>query len=533
MSITTAQDDATSARVSRPGISLTLICTAMFMLMLDLTIVAVALPDIQRDLGSNLSDLQWVVDAYTLPLAALLLTAATMGDRIGRRTMFSSGMAVFTLGSLMCALSVDPMMLNLMRGLQGIGAAMLFATTMPILGHAYPDLASRAKAVGIFGAVLASATAVGPLLGGAIVDHLGWKWIFAINVPIGIAAFVAARRYLPQSKAAVPRAADWIGTALLTVALAALVFGLIRGQSAGWSSAQILGAFAVSVLALIGFVIRAAVVDEPMVDLELFRRPGFVGIGLSGFVIAGTIVAATNYVGLYFVNSLGFSPFGAGLRFLPLSLAAFVAAPVTAQLGRQVPPVVTLPASLVTVAVGLLWASRIDAHSGWLALAPGLALAGVGLGASSAVMSAAALASVEPDRAGMATGVVNTLRQVGTAAGVAALGAVFTSNVRSRVTADLGVAQLPRQTVATISGAVESGAGKLVAAHAPAADRSMLANVAVDATAHGIHSILLIGGVVSTGSIVVVAGLLLLARRRGEGAAEKTHADQRVVAEIG
>ncbi|MBB2893513.1 MFS transporter [Flexivirga oryzae] len=499
----------------RPGVALALICVAMFMLMLDMTIVAVALPDIQADLHADLGDLQWVVDAYTLPLAALLLTAATLGDRFGRRRLFSTGMAVFTLGSLACALAVNPLMLNTMRALQGIGAAMLFGTAMPILGHAYPDLKARAKAIGAFGATLAGATAVGPLLGGLIVDNAGWQWIFAINVPIGALAFVGARLGLPESKAEKPRRVDLGGTILLTVSLAALVFGLIRGQSQGWGSAVIVTSFVVAAAALAAFLVRSARAAEPMVDLELFRRPAYVGIGLTGFVIAGTLVAATNYVGLYFVNTLGYTPFEAGLRFLPLTVTSFVAAPVFAQLSHRIPNVVTIAGSLLIVTVGLVWASRVDASSDWTALAPGFVLAGIGLGASSAVLSGAALASVEPDRAGMATGVVNTLRQVGTAAGVAALGAVFAGRTGSRMASDVAPAHLPGAQLQQLQDAIASGAGRLVVGHAPQQFRAQLTHAAVDSTAYGIHVVLLISAVLAGVATAVVALLLARGRRAG------------------
>lgn len=497
----------------RPGLALALVCVAMFMLMLDMTIVAVALPDIQADLHADLGDLQWVVDAYTLPLAALLLTAATLGDRFGRRRLFSAGMAIFTLGSLACALAVNPLMLNAMRAVQGVGAAMLFGTAMPILGHAYPDVRARAKAIGAFGATLAGATAVGPLLGGLIVDNAGWQWIFAINVPIGALAFLAARVGLPESRAEKARRVDVAGTALLTISLAALVFGLIRGQSEGWGSGIIVGSFALAAVALVVFLVRAAHADEPMVDLELFRRPGFVGIGVAGFVIAGTIVAATNYVGLYFVNTLGYTPFEAGLRFLPLTVTSFIAAPVVARIGHRVPTVVTIGGSLLLVTIGLVWASRVDASSDWTALAPGFVLAGIGLGASSAVLSSAALASVEPDRAGMATGVVNTLRQVGTAAGVAGLGAVFAARTGSRMTSDVAPAHLPAGQLGQLKEAIASGAGRLVSGHAPVKVRDQLTHAAVDSTAYGIHVILLIGAVIAGVATIVVAALLARAHR--------------------
>ena len=236
------------------------------------------------------------------------------------------------------------------------------------------------------------------------------------------------------------------------------------------------------------------------------------GIGLTGFVIAGTLVAATNYIGLYFVNTLGYSPFEAGLRFLPLTVTSFVAAPVFAQLSRRIPNAVTITGSLVVVTIGLLWASRVDASSDWTALAPGFVLAGIGLGASSAVLSGAALASVEPDRAGMATGVVNTLRQVGTAAGVAALGAVFAGRTGSRLAGDVAPAHLPAGRLHQLQDAVASGAGRLVADHAPTHVRAQLAHAAVDSTAYGIHVVLLISAVLAGISTLVVAALLT--RRR-------------------
>ncbi|WP_446666462.1 MFS transporter [Flexivirga sp. B27] len=509
----TPPHSGTPAAPKRPGVALALICVAMFMLMLDMTIVAVALPDIQADLHADLGDLQWVVDAYTLPLAALLLTAATLGDRFGRRRLFSAGMAIFTIGSLACALAVNPLMLNGMRALQGIGAAMLFGTAMPIMGHAYPDLKARAKAIGAFGGTLAGATAVGPLLGGLIVDNAGWQWIFAINVPIGVLAFIGARVGLAESKAETPRSVDVAGTALLTISLAALVFGLIRGQSEGWGSGLIVGAFVVAALALAAFLVRSARAEQPMVDLELFRRPGFVAIGVTGFIVAGTLVAATNYVGLYFVNTLGYTPFEAGLRFLPLTVTSFVAAPVFAQLNHRIPILFTITGSMLAVTVGLWWASRIDATSDWTALAPGFVLAGIGLGASSAILSNAALASVEPDRAGMATGVVNTLRQVGTAAGVAALGALFAARTGSRIASDVAPAHLPEAKLGVLQDAIASGAGRLVAGEAPPQLRGQLTHAAVDSTAYGIHTILLVAAVISAVATAVVAALLARAHR--------------------
>ncbi|MDN5854820.1 MAG: MFS transporter, partial [Actinomycetia bacterium] len=222
---------STTAPTTRPrtrrGWTLALVCTAIFMLLLDVTVVAVALGDMQQSLDASLADLQWVVDAYALSLACFLLTSATVGDRIGRRRVFLAGMAVFTIGSLACALAGDALVLDLTRAVQGIGGAMLFGTAIPIIGDAFREPKARAAAIGIFGATLGGATAVGPLIGGLLVDTAGWRWIFLVNVPVGVIALAAGLRVLPESRADNPRRADWPGTILLTVALLTALLGVI------------------------------------------------------------------------------------------------------------------------------------------------------------------------------------------------------------------------------------------------------------------------------------------------------------------
>jgi MFS family permease len=236
------------ARVQRW--TLLIVCTAIFMLLLDVTIVSVALADIQRDLDASLADLQWVVDAYTLPLAGLLLTAATLGDRVGRRRVFAAGLALFTAASLACATATSAGMLDGVRAAQGIGGALLFGTALPIIGAAFPRPAERARAIGLFGATLAAATAVGPLVGGVLVDGPGWRWIFLVNVPIGGLALIAARR-LAETSSPTARRADWVGTALLTGGLLALLLGLIRGNDDGWGSGVVVTLFAAAAALLV------------------------------------------------------------------------------------------------------------------------------------------------------------------------------------------------------------------------------------------------------------------------------------------
>ena len=493
-----------------PRWTLLVVCIATFMLLLDVTIVSVALSSIQADFHADLGSLQWVVDAYTLPLAGLLLTAATLGDRIGRRRMYLVGMALFITGSLACAVAWSPLVLDLTRAVQGAGGALLFGVALPLIAAAFPEARARAGAIGVFGATLAAATAVGPLVGGALVDGPGWRWIFLINVPIGTVALIAGFLRLGESRAVRAQAADWPGTALLTGGLLALLLGLIRGNDDGWTSGRVLTLFGAALVLLVGFVVREATAAQPMLDLRLFTKPAFVGVSLAAFAMSATLIASTSYLALYLVNTLGYRPFDTGLRFLPLTVAAFVAAPIVARLAERVPPRLTVGGSLALAAIGMALAAHLTGDSHWTVLLAGFIMAGLGLGAASAATSQAALSAVEPARAGMATGAVNTMRQIGVAAGVAVLGAIFQHQSTAEMTRQLAGAGLPRGQVAALADAVGSGAGVRVAAVAPEPARAALAAAARAATAAGINEIL-VGGALFAGVAAIVA--LLLVRR--------------------
>ena len=505
----TATAPTTSEHVpTRRGWTLTIVCTAVFMLLLDVTVVAVALGDMQQSLDASLSDLQWVVDAYALSLACLLLTAATIADRIGRRRVFLAGMAAFTVGSLACALSTNALMLDLTRALQGVGGAMLFGTAVPIIGDAFREPKARATAIGIFGATLGGATAVGPLIGGLLVDSAGWRWIFLVNVPVGVVALVAAARILPESRAERPRRADWPGTALLTIALLALLLGLIRGEHDGWTSPLIVSLLLGSAIACVAFLVREARTPEPMLDLSLFRSRSFTGVSLAALVMCATLIAATSYLGLYVVNTLGYAPFDAGVRFLPFTVASFLAAPFVARLVDRISPVWTVAGTLGLVAIGMLWMSQIDGDSSWTAFIPGFIIGGAGIGAGSACLSQAALAAVEPARAGMATGVVSTMRQVGNAAGVAALGVLFHGSGADATTQALEGSEMPADSAHELADAVGSGAGITVLDQVPAAYRTTVESVVHEASATAMGDVLWWGGLITAVATVVVAGLM-------------------------
>jgi EmrB/QacA subfamily drug resistance transporter len=488
---------------SRQRWTLILVCTAAFMLLLDITVVSVALPSIQRELHASLADLQWVSAAYALVLAVLLLPAATLGDRLGRRRLFLIGLVIFTAGSLACALAPTALALELFRALQGVGGAVLFATATPLLRAEFSGPA-LARALGAFGATLGGATAIGPLAGGVLTDTLGWRFIFFINLPIGAAAFAIGVARLRESRDPSGGRADWVGMPLITGSLTALMFALIRGNALGWANPVIVALFAVAAVALVGFVLYELRAAEPMADLRLFRRRSFAATGFVAFAISATVIGMIAYLSLYVQNTLGYSPVQAGLRFLPLSLASFAVALLTGRLIGKVPMRALLGGAMLSAAAGLASMAHLNATSTWLVLLPGFILAGIGLGITSTGLASAALSAVEPAHAGMAAGLVNTLRQVGTATGVAVLGAFYASRISTATLRALAGLPAPPGTVHRLAAAVASGAGTRVAAAVPPTARAAVSHAAHAGTASGLNGVLL--GAAVFAAIGAIAG---------------------------
>jgi EmrB/QacA subfamily drug resistance transporter len=407
------------------------VCVATFMLLLDITIVNVALPDIQRELRASFSDLQWVIDAYALTLAALLLTSGSVADLMGRRRVFVIGLAVFTVASLLCGLAGSPLFLNLARGLQGVGGAMMFATSLALIAAAFQG-PERGTAIGAWGATIGAAVAVGPLVGGVLVDAIGWEAIFFVNLPIGVAAIFLTLAMVDESRNPAEGSIDWAGTVTFSGALFGLVFGLIRGNVEGWGSPLILTMLIGFVVLLIAFVVIEQRVEHPMLDLSLFRKPSFDGASIAAFVLSAAMFAMFLYLTLYIQNILGYSPLESGVRFLPITLISFVVAPISGKLAEALGVRWFLGGGLALVGVGLLLMRGLQPGDDWTALLAGMIVCGVGIGATNPALATAAIGVVPPQRAGMASGINSTFRQVGIATGIAAYGALFTHLVADK-----------------------------------------------------------------------------------------------------
>jgi EmrB/QacA subfamily drug resistance transporter len=482
--------------------TLVAVCVATFMLLLDVTIVNVALPYIERDLHSSFADLQWVIDAYALTLAAFLLTAGSLADRMGRRRVFLMGLVVFTAASVLCGLATTPLMLTLSRALQGVGGAFMFATSLALLASAYQGH-DRGTALGVWGATTGAAVAVGPLVGGVLVQAIGWEAIFFVNLPIGIGALALTLARVEESRDPSQGRLDWPGTITFSLALFGLVFGLIRGNPEGWNGA-IIACLVGSAVLLIAFVVIELRSQYPMLDLRLFRNPTFDGASIAAFVLSASMFAMFLYLTLYIQNILGYTALESGLRFLPVTVLSFVVAPVSGKLAQRLGVRWFLSGGLLLVGVGLILMRGIQPGDGWTTLLGGFLVCGVGIGLVNPALATAAIGVVEPRRAGMASGINSTFRQVGIATGIAAWGALFQHKVASAFTAEAARVHLqgaPRATGNSVADFIAFGGpqrthnGALI--HA--------AEVAFDA---GLNHILAIAAVVAFTGAVLTAVLV-------------------------
>jgi EmrB/QacA subfamily drug resistance transporter len=404
--------------------ALSIVCVAIFMLLLDITVVNVALPNIQRELHTSFTDLQWVVDAYAIMLASVMLNAGSLGDLLGRKRVFVAGVALFTLASALCGAATSPLFLNLARGAQGIGGAAMFAVSLAIIAQEFHGT-ERGTAFGIWGATIGFAVAVGPLVGGTLTEWAGWRWIFFVNIPIGVGCVVAALRVLHESRDEEHGGFDLPGFATLTAGLFALVLALLRGTSWGWTSGRTIGLLVAAAVLLVAFVVVELTRRAPMFDVRLFRTPAFTGAQIVAFTLSGAFFSQFLYLAVYLQNVLHLSPIETGVRFLPLSLLAFLVAPVAGRMSAHMPPRFLFGAGMALVGVALLLMHGLSATSSWTTLLAGFVVGGIGVGLVSAPLASVAVSVVPPRQAGMAAGVNNTFRQVGIATGIAGLGAIL------------------------------------------------------------------------------------------------------------
>ncbi|MER5797382.1 MFS transporter [Streptomyces sp. S1A1-8] len=414
---------------------LTAVCLGTFMLLLDVTIAVVALPDMARALHASLSDLQWVIDGYALALAALLLGVGAAADILGRRRVHVAGVVLFAVASLLCGLASGPGMLVAARGLQGVGAAAMFATTLPLLGSVYQGR-QRSTALGVWGAVSGGAAAVGPVLGGLLTEGPGWRWIFFVNLPVSVASVWLTLRVVPESRGPRGMRIDWAGTVAFACFAGATTYGVVRAGADGWTSGAVTGSFGTAALALVAFVLVERRVAHPLLDLSLLRKPTFVGVMAGALAFNGVAFGVIPYLSIWMQTVLGMSPVRGGLTLLPLTGATMVVAILAGKLLHGVPVRLTIGGGLLLVGSGAFCQAVLDAGTSWTVLVPGLVLVGVGTGLVSPAIAGAALAAVPPERAGMAGGAVNTVRQLGYALGVAVFGTVLTSRMQDTLSHD-------------------------------------------------------------------------------------------------
>src|SRR4051794_2342009 len=469
---------------------------AVFMLLLDITVVNTALPSIQEDLDASFTDIQWVVDAYALALAAVVLTAGSLGDRLGRRKVFVWGLVIFTVASALCGLAGSPTVLNLSRGLQGIGGAAMFGVSSALIAQEFPSGKERGTAVGLYGATIGISVAIGPLVGGALTDTLGWQSVFFLNLPIGAAAIVATLLHVKESRDPNATRLDWAGLVTFSASLFMLVLALLRGNQEGWGSAKIVGLLVGAGVLMAVFVAIESRTSEPMLPLGLFKIRSFTGVQLAAFAISGSQFALFLYITLYLQNILGHTPFEAGVRYLPLTVAAFIVAPIAGAMLAKVQARVLLCLGLLACGLGLILLSGVNEGSTWTALLAGFLVGGAGIGMVNPVIADVALSTVPDEQSGMATGINDTFRQVGVAVGIAAWGAIFLARGESRVH-DLApslTGDEPRRLIeASSSGNVDQALAGVPAGPA----REMAEHAAREGFLSGFNEILVLGGCLS------------------------------------
>jgi EmrB/QacA subfamily drug resistance transporter len=482
--------------------TLVAVCLGTFMLLLDITIVNVALPDIQSSLHASFSELQWVVDAYALTLAALLLTAGSLADMYGRKRLYVVGLAIFSLASLLCGVAGSTLILQLSRGLQGIGGAIMFSVSLALLADAFRGK-DRGTAFGIWGAITGLAVAIGPLLGGVLTSGLSWRWIFFVNLPIGVIAIAITILKVADSRLEQARRPDWLGFVLFTLALSSLVYALIESNQKSFSDPVVLGCLVAAAILLAAFLVAELRGAHPMFDLSLFRLPTFSGGAIAAFGLSASIFSLLLYLVLYLQDILGYSALGTGLRLLLLSGGILATSTVAGRLTSHIPVRFLIGPGLLLVGVGLLLMRGLDASTGWTHLIPGLIVAGAGVGMINPPLASTAVGVVRPEQSGMASGINSTFRQVGIATGIALLGTLFSSHVKSYILDHIASVPGLSGHGPQLATAVQSGTIAKALAALPANAKGPAGTLARSAFASGLNQILLVAAIIAIVASVV------------------------------
>jgi EmrB/QacA subfamily drug resistance transporter len=474
--------------------TLSVVLITVFMLLLDVTIVAVALPTISAALKPSFSQLQWIVDAYALMLTVVLLTAGMLADIYGRKRILTIGLAIFTVASVVCAQAPNATVLDFARGVQGIGGATMFACALALIVQEFPA-GERAVAFGLYGAVSGLSVALGPIVGGVLVQGIGWQAIFYLNVPIAIVAFVILQRKVVNLPGPATKV-DWPGLFAFSGAMFLAVFATIRGNDEGWTSALILGCFAGSVLLFAAFVAIERRRKFPMFDLSLFGNPTFVGSSVSAFAVCFSVLALIFFLTTWLQSILGYSAVGTGLRMLVFTGAALMFAPLAGRMSGSVSPRIVLPLGLALVTVGVFSMTAVSASSTWTAILPGLVLTGIGLGLMNPTLASTAVSVVPPWRGGMASGMNSTFREAGTAAGIAVAGTLLQHQVRVSVHNALAGSPLAPLSK-TAANAISTGGTPQLVHSSPGAFRPGLVSVAHMSYASGLRTIFVLAAIVA------------------------------------
>ncbi|MFO7572338.1 MAG: MFS transporter [Gaiellaceae bacterium] len=421
------------AEETRKWLTLASVSVGLFMIMLDNTVVNVALPAIQDDLDTTLSQLQWIVTGYALTFAAFMLVGGKIADAYGRRLIFVVGIVIFTLASLACGLAGSGESLIAARVVQGVGAALMNPATLSIIAATFPP-ARRGTAIGIWAGVSATALAIGPLVGGLLTEHLSWNWIFFVNVPVGIVGIAASFLFIDESRDESHERLDLPGLATSGIGLFALTYGLIEANTYGWTSTRIVGSFAVAAAALGSFALLERHQRAPMLPLELFRNRTYTGANVVTLLVALAMFGVFFFMSLYMQRILGYSAVQTGAAFLPMTILIILVAPVAGRTADRVGSRALMTAGMVLIAVQLLYLSRLGVESTFWTLLPGFVAGGIGMALTMTPSAAAATRSVPVDKAGVGAAVLNAFRQVGGSLGIALMGAIMASELGSTPT---------------------------------------------------------------------------------------------------